>query len=113
MFQKNQSGNPNGRPSGKVNKVTSEVKSIIEDLIHNNIMNFKSDMAELKPIERIGILIKLLPYVVPKLESIQVEYEKEEKKKSIVETIEEAIEKMSPSERQKFDAYMEVLNEEV
>lgn len=59
-----------GREKGTPNRMTSELRSILKDLLHNELNNFESHLNQLEPKERIQVLIKLMPYVFPKLESI-------------------------------------------
>jgi hypothetical protein len=69
--------NPNGRPKGKANKVTLSLKEKINLLIEKNIDNFQKDLVSLEPKERLGFLIKLFEYAVPKQRQIEIEQEKQ------------------------------------
>lgn len=58
--------NPKGRPKGTPNKSTKEMKALIKTFVENELSNADELLAELTPKERLDILCKLLPYVVPK-----------------------------------------------
>lgn len=64
------SGNPKGRPKGKPNRVTSTIKEWIAGLINDNRKDVEEAFSSLKPKEKILMLEKLLPYVVPKQQAI-------------------------------------------
>jgi len=59
-----------GRKKGVPNRLTSEMRLILKDLIHNELSSLGDYMHNLKKEERIKILVKLMPYVFPKLESV-------------------------------------------
>jgi len=74
-----------GRNKGTPNKVTSELKQWLQLLIDNNRTQFENDLKAVEPEKRLFILEKLMQYVVPKQQSlnieaqIQAEYEQLEK----------------------------------
>lgn len=74
-FVKGQSGNPHGRKKGTPNKVTEEMRSAIAALVKSNLKQIKSDFKSLKPAVRAKLWIELLQYMVPKMQSMQLETE--------------------------------------
>lgn len=58
--------NPKGRPKGTPNKTTAELKELIKTFVENEIEEAENLLIELTPKERLDILCKLLPYVLPK-----------------------------------------------
>lgn len=61
-----------GRKKGTPNKVTAEVKELIASFIDGNWKNFESAYKEIKDPERkCKIYLELLPYVTPKLASVE------------------------------------------
>jgi len=52
-----------GRKAGIPNKLTSEIKSKIESLIEKYLFD---DIKKLQPDKRAELLVKLLPYLIPK-----------------------------------------------
>ena len=63
MFKKgrNKTG---GRKKGTPNKTTSDIRKIVFDLIDSETI--KNDLRELNSRERLEVIIKLLPYALPK-----------------------------------------------
>lgn len=54
-----------GRKKGTPNKMTKELRSVLKDL---EVLKEKLDELETK--ERLEVLIKLMPYALPKVETI-------------------------------------------
>ncbi|MEO6039793.1 MAG: hypothetical protein ABIQ93_15370 [Saprospiraceae bacterium] len=67
-FEKGKSGNPNGRKSGAPNRVTSDLRQRILGLLDKNFDSLEADIQGLEPRERVNAWVKLLEYVVPKLQ---------------------------------------------
>lgn len=66
-FIKGQSGNINGRPKGTPNKATTSVRTWLVEFINNNRERLQSDFDTLQPLERLTMIEKLLPYIMPKV----------------------------------------------
>lgn len=83
-YQKGESGNPQGRKRGSRNKVTKTLKDYITKLIDDNREQIEKDLKELTPKERLQVIVGLLPYVVPKMHSVEevlnVENDREKEK---------------------------------
>jgi hypothetical protein len=65
---KGKTNNPNGRPKGAPNKVTSTIRNWIVELINNNRDKLQEDLMQLDAKERLLMIEKLLPYIMPKAE---------------------------------------------
>ena len=56
-----------GRRKGTPNRLTKEVRAVLKDLVFEEISHVKSHLKKLDSRDRIELLIKLLPYVYPKI----------------------------------------------
>jgi hypothetical protein len=61
-----------GRPKGTVNKTTKELRDLLHSVIESELNNLSEKMVKLTEKERLEILVKLLPYVMPKMEQNEV-----------------------------------------
>lgn len=59
-----------GRTIGTVNKTTKEIRNVLKDVINNELLNIETLLTELPPKERLELVIKLIPYVLPKVENV-------------------------------------------
>jgi len=59
-----------GIQKGTPNKLTKEIRTVLKDLIYKEHDEFKEHLDSLEPKQRIEIVIKLIPYVLLKVESI-------------------------------------------
>ena len=59
-----------GRKKGTPNRMTKELRSILKDMMYQEIEIIQDHLDQLSPKERIEILIKLMPFVLPKTTSI-------------------------------------------
>jgi hypothetical protein len=66
---KGKTNNPNGRPKGTPNKVTSTIRNWLVELISNNREQLEKDFLLLEPKDRLILVEKFLPYIMPKAES--------------------------------------------
>ena len=60
-----------GREKGTPNVLTKEVRAVLKAVVFEEVALIQDHLKELDPKIRLQILIKLLPYVCPKLESVQ------------------------------------------
>lgn len=76
-FEKGQIGNPKGRPKGSRNKTAIELKEILFEVISNETDSLLNRLNNLPDKDRIELLIKLLPFVLPKCsnENINVSFD--------------------------------------
>ncbi len=65
-FKPGQSGNPNRGP----NKISAKVKESLVKFLEDNIDAVQESFDKLKPLEKLQFVANILPYVVPKLSSI-------------------------------------------
>jgi hypothetical protein len=66
-FQPGQSGNPHRGPS----KVSTKVKESLVKFLEDNIDAVQESFDKLKPLEKLQFVANILPYVVPKLQSVE------------------------------------------
>lgn len=59
-----------GRELGTPNKTTSELRRVLKHIIDDELQSLQNNINELEPKERIELLIKLLPYVMPKVQTV-------------------------------------------
>ena len=59
-----------GREKATPNRMTKELRVVLKDIIYNELDNIEERLDQLEPKQRIDLMIKLMPYVFPKLESI-------------------------------------------
>jgi hypothetical protein len=72
-LNKGTTNNPNGRPKGTPNKTTKEIREAINLIVSSNLERLQIDIDSLEPKERIKVICDLMPFAVPKLQSIQAE----------------------------------------
>jgi hypothetical protein len=59
-----------GRQKGTPNKLTKELRSVLKDILYQELEQIQERLDALKPKQRIELLIKLMPYVLPKVTSV-------------------------------------------
>ncbi len=59
-----------GRQKGTGNKLTSEIRKVLKEIISEEIENLPQLLESLPSNERIEYLIKILPFVLPKVDSV-------------------------------------------
>ena len=59
-----------GRKKGTPNILTSEMRDILKNVMLNRLSKIDELLDQLPPKEQMDILVKLMPYVFPKLETI-------------------------------------------
>ena len=59
-----------GRQKGTPNRITKELRSLLKDVMYDEIGTLQERLDALNPKERLELLIKLMPYVLPKVTSV-------------------------------------------
>ncbi len=59
-----------GREKGTPNRMTKELRSVLKDVLYQELEQIQTHLDTLKPKERVELLIKLMPFVLPKVTSI-------------------------------------------
>jgi hypothetical protein len=72
-LHKGRTNNPNGRPKGTPNKGTKEIREILNKIVSSELEGLSDRLDELNTKERLQVLIKMMPYVLPKVESDNLE----------------------------------------
>ena len=69
-FKPGESGNINGRPPGSKNLITRDLREALKILISDELKKLPDLLGKLEPRDRVDLTIKLLSFVLPKLEKI-------------------------------------------
>jgi len=72
--RKGQTNNPNGRPKGSQNRVTRELRGILKATVEGELEKLPDYLSGLDESKRLDVLLKLLPYVLPKVEAVSPSY---------------------------------------
>ena len=59
-----------GRQKGTPNRMTKELRVLLKDIIYQELEEVQERFSLLEPKQRIELIIKLMPYVLPKVNSI-------------------------------------------
>ena len=59
-----------GRQKGTPNKLTKELRGILKEALHKELNCIGDLLEQLEPKERIEVLIKLMPFVFPKVNKV-------------------------------------------
>jgi hypothetical protein len=77
-----------GRDKGKPNRITQELRAILEDFFINELSTVQSRFEVIKsPEKRLELTIKLLPFVLPKMQELNLENLPEDKLSAILEIL--------------------------
>lgn len=72
-LKKGQTNNPRGRKKGTPNYTTQEIRKTIKSALENEFSNISNLLGTLSPKDRIEMIVKLLPFVIPKCEESEEE----------------------------------------
>lgn len=96
---KGRTNNPTGRKRGSKNKITSDLKTFVSDLMNDNRAIIVRDLKRLEPKDRLTILERLMAYVLPKQQTIDVKTQLEEEYRHLENLIsnldDEALDKLA------------------
>jgi len=59
-----------GRQSGTVNKTTKELREVLKNFVYSELAALPETLAALPTEKRADILVKILPFVLPKVDSV-------------------------------------------
>ena len=59
-----------GREKGTPNKLTKELRAALKDVLYDEIERLPHRLNELETKDRLELLVKLMPYVFPKVQSV-------------------------------------------
>lgn len=62
-----------GRTPGTVNRLTKELREVLKNLLFEELEALPENINKLEPKDRIEVLIKLIPYILPKVETVPIE----------------------------------------
>ena len=57
-----------GRKAGTPNKLTKELRAALKNILHQEIELLPEHFNKLEPKDRLELLVKLLPFALPKVE---------------------------------------------
>ena len=59
-----------GRKKGTPNKLTKDLREVLKNVLYNEIENIEESLKSLEPKQRIELLVKLMPFIFPKITSV-------------------------------------------
>ena len=59
-----------GREKGTPNRLTKELRPVLKDLVSQELEKIEERLNELRPKERLDLVLKLMPYTLPKVNNI-------------------------------------------
>jgi hypothetical protein len=64
-----------GRIQGTPNKVTKDLRDLLKSVISNELETIRDRLDKLEPRERIEMTLKLMSYVMPKVQTLESSYD--------------------------------------
>lgn len=61
-----------GREPGVPNRITKDVREVLKKIVEDELKSLPQKLQELDSRDRLEVVIKLLPYVVPRLEAADI-----------------------------------------
>lgn len=65
-----------GRKAGTPNKITSELRESLKAILAGELVTLSATLDKLPDKDRLDVVLKLMPYCMPKIESINGRYDK-------------------------------------
>lgn len=65
-----------GRVAGTPNKVTTELREMLKTILDGELVTLRATLDKLPAKDRLDVVLKLMPYCMPKIESIGGRYDK-------------------------------------
>ncbi len=62
-----------GRQAGTPNRLTKELRTILKNILYQELEGLPARFNKLEPKDRLELLIKLLPYTIPKIQDVDYE----------------------------------------
>jgi len=59
-----------GREAGTPNRLTKELRAALKNILHQEIENLTENFNKLDTKDRLELLVKLLPYALPKVDAV-------------------------------------------
>jgi hypothetical protein len=59
-----------GRQAGTPNRLTKDIRSVLKDFVHNEMEMLPEHFESLKIEDRIQLLIKIIPFVLPRIKEV-------------------------------------------
>ena len=59
-----------GREKGTPNRMTKELRTVLKDILYQELEQIQEHLETLNSKERVELLIKLMPYILPKVTTI-------------------------------------------
>ena len=63
-----------GRQKGTPNRLTKELRTILKDILYNELEEIEGLLDSLEPKVRLELVIKLIPFILPKVETVSHTY---------------------------------------
>jgi hypothetical protein len=64
-----------GRVAGTPNRLTKELRTVLRDMISAELDALPTTLEGLPPKERLDVVIKLLPFCLPKVQAVKSDYD--------------------------------------
>ncbi len=64
-----------GRVAGTPNRLTKELRTVLRDMIAAELDALPTTLEGLPPKERLDVVIKLLPFCLPKVQTVNANYD--------------------------------------
>jgi hypothetical protein len=65
-----------GRKAGTPNKITSELRESLKAILDGELVTLSATLDKLPDKDRLDVVLKLMPYCMPKIDSINGRYDK-------------------------------------